>query len=187
MTSDPHPRVFGYGSLVNTATHTYEDARPAVLAGWRREWRSTALREVAYLSAYPDPGGAIEGLTAAVPGRDWAALDARERAYRRHDVTDRIEVGAAQVSVYSVEAGALDGSRHPILLSYLDTVVQGYLRVFGEDGARRFFDTTDGWEAAVLDDRGAPIYPRAQVLRAKERAFVDTCLAARPVAVIGKS
>lgn len=59
---------FGYGSLVNRATHDYGQARPASLPGWRRAWRHTALRPVAFLTAEPDPASTIEGLIAAVPG-----------------------------------------------------------------------------------------------------------------------
>ncbi|MDX5384038.1 MAG: gamma-glutamylcyclotransferase, partial [Rhodobacterales bacterium] len=33
---------FGYGSLVNRATHDYGQARAATLPGWRRAWRHTA-------------------------------------------------------------------------------------------------------------------------------------------------
>jgi hypothetical protein len=49
---------------------------------------------------------------------------------------------------------------HPVLLSYLDVVVQGYLQEFDEAGVAHFFDTTDGWDAPLLDDRTHPHYPR---------------------------
>ncbi len=71
----------------------------------------------------------------------------------------------------------VEGQTNHILLSYLDVVVQGYLREFGEDGARRFFETTDGWNVPVLDDRAAPLYPRHCTLTPQERAFVDDSLA----------
>ena len=64
-----------------------------------------------------------------------------------------------------------------MLLSYLDAVVQGYLREYGEAGADRFFATTDGWEAPFLNDRAAPRYPRHQQLAPDETAFVDDRLA----------
>ena len=64
-----------------------------------------------------------------------------------------------------------------MLLSYVDVVVQGYLREFGEDGVAQFFATTDGWDAPILDDRADPVYPRHQALTAKERAFTDRHLA----------
>ena len=66
---------------------------------------------------------------------------------------------------------------HPVLLSYLDVVVQGYMREFGEAGVARFFATTDGWDAPVLDDRKHPIYPRHQVLNSSERALTDDQIA----------
>ena len=170
--------VFGYGSLVNRRTHDMAEAYPARITGWRRAWAHTGLREVAFLTAVPDPGAEIEGLVAAIPGGDWAALDAREWAYDRHALGDGVSHGAGralQVSVYAVAAAkaAPPSVRHPILLSYLDAVVQGYLREFGKDGAARFFDTTGGWEAPILNDRPAPRYPRAQALGAPERDFVD--------------
>jgi hypothetical protein len=64
----------------------------------------------------------------------------------------------------------------PILMSYLDVVVQGYLREFGQAGAEDFFATTDGWDIPVLDDRAAPRYPRHQALTGDERALVDALL-----------
>ena len=174
--------VFGYGSLVNRRTHDMAEAYPARISGWRRAWAHTGLREVAFLTAVPDPGAEIEGLVAAIPGGDWAALDAREWAYDRHAADDRVSHGAGralQVSVYAVapERSAPPSVRHPVLLSYLDAVVQGYLAEYGEGGVVRFFDTTDGWEAPILNDRPTPRYPRAQVLSPDERAFVDDQIA----------
>ena len=46
-----------------------------------------------------------------------------------------------------------------------------------QDGVARFFETTDGWDAPIRDDRLAPMYPRHQQLTAAETAFVDTWLA----------
>jgi len=174
------PFFFGYGSLVNRATHDFPAARRARVTGWARVWRGTSLRQVAYLSAVEAPGSVIEGLAAAVPGGDWQALDLRERAYARHMVDDIDHDGpeALAVQIYKVEPHHVtDGIDHPILLSYLDTVVQGYLCEFGETGAVRFFDTTGGWHLPILDDRAAPVYPRAQVLSAEDRDFVDDRLA----------
>lgn len=174
------PFFFGYGSLVNRATHDFPRVARARVHGWARVWKRTRLRHVAFLTAVESPGTEIEGLIAAVPGADWAALDEREYAYHRLPVA-RIEH----------EHGALDDIQiyrtrpehdtdathdHPILLSYLDTVIQGYLREFGEAGALRFVETTGGWDTHVLDDRAAPIYPRAQMLTRHERGFVDDIL-----------
>lgn len=167
-------RFFGYGSLVNRRTHGYPDAARETVRGWRRVWRHSPLRPVAFLTARPDPSTEIEGLTAAVPGGDWAALDAREAAYARVPLP-----GGAQI--YHIPDG-LHGpatEAHPILRTYLDTVVAGYLAEFGEAGVARFFATTDGWDAPVRDDRAAPVYPRAQPADAAVTALVDRHLAAR--------
>jgi hypothetical protein len=185
------PFFFGYGSLVNRRTHGYAEAYHARVAGWRRVWRHTALRDIAFLSVEPAAGMELEGLIAAVPGGDWRALDEREHGYDRQRLAQGLAHSATRpvaVHIYAVPErhGAPPGTLHPILLSYLDVVVQGYLREFGEAGAERFFETTRGWEAPVADDRAAPRYPRAQSLNARERGLVDAALAALGVRIIGR-
>jgi len=54
--------------------------------------------------------------------------------------------------------------------------VQGYLQEFGQDGVQNFFQTTDGWDAPILNDRAAPLYPRHQRLCAAEQAMIDSHL-----------
>ncbi len=181
------PFFFGYGSLVNRDTHDFPQAARARVRGWSRTWKRTKLRQVAFLTAVEAPGAEIEGLIAAVPGADWDALDAREYAYDRHAV---IEIDhehdaerSLEVHIYRTKPEHdTDGSEeHPILLSYLDTVIQGYLTEFGEAGARRFFETTAGWEAPVFDDRADPVYSRVTRLTSDERTFVDDELRLRGV------
>lgn len=176
------PFFFGYGSLVNRATHDFAAPRPAQLTGWRRAWRHTDLRPVAFLTAVPARDNVIDGMIAHVPRGDWMALDQREWAYDRVPATDCVShplPGEIDITVYAVPETrhSAPSENHPILLSYLDVVVQGYLREFGADGADRFFATTDGWEAPILNDRAAPRYPRHQALKPEETAFVDARLA----------
>lgn len=175
---------FGYGSLVNLATHDYTAPRLAALSGWRRVWRHTTLRPVAYLSVEPCENTEIAGVIAQVPQGDWAALDEREAAYVRRDVTDQIAgwQEAGQVAVYQVEQAQAPTARHPILLSYVDVVLQGYLQQYGQEGAREFCASTHGWNAPILNDRNQPRYPRHQILSSEERTIVDGLLAefARP-------
>ena len=160
-------RFFGYGSLVNRRTHLYGGTALTV-RGWRRAWRHTPLRPVAFLTAVPDAEAAIDGLAADVPGGNWAALDEREAAYLRTALPEGPQV-------YHIPEGHHGPATqaHPILRSYLDTVVQGYLAEFGRDGVARFFDTTSGWDAPIRDDRAAPLYPRAQQVTPEETALVD--------------
>lgn len=173
------PFFFGYGSLVNRATHTYANAHRASATGWRRAWRYTRHRQVAFLTAVPCPDGRIDGLMAEVPNGDWIALDEREYAYDRIAATSHVDHALDlphNVSIYAIAAGDHHAPTmdHPILLSYLGTVVQGYLNEFGEDGVKAFFDTTSGWEAPILDDRHQPIYPRAQTLRHAESTLLES-------------
>jgi len=173
-----NPYFFGYGSLVNLATHDYYDPQPARLKGWRRAWVQTSGRGISYLTGVPCANSEIDGLIAAVPGADWQALDLRETGYDRlpSDGAVQHEMEALpEISVYAVPASTwvLGGERQPILLSYLDVVVQGYSQVFGEAGVAAFFASTDGWDAPILNDRDAPQYPRHQQLATVQRDLVD--------------
>ncbi len=168
--------IFGYGSLVNRRTHDYAKAHRASLRGWRRAWRHTSRREVAFLNAVPEPGHEMKGLVLAVP-RVAPDLDRREQAYSRCDVSGQVSPppeGAAEVSLFAIPPDSGGGrAGHVLLLSYIDVVAQGYLREYGEGGVRDFFETTDGWDAPVIDDRAAPRYPRAQPADDGLTALVD--------------
>lgn len=170
------PQFFGYGSLVNVQTHDYANPRPATLQGWTRVWQQSKEREVAFLSVLPSPQTQIDGIIASVPGSDWAALDKREHAYDRKDVTKALGQTVPTAIYQGTPAKIAEGTSKPILLSYLDVVVQGFLNQFGEDGVQRFFDTTEGWGTPILDDRHDPIYPRHLVLNPEETALVDSHL-----------
>jgi hypothetical protein len=183
------PFFFGYGSLVNRDTHDYPNAYRARLRGWRRTWRHTEGRSVPFLTGIPCENSEIDGLVAMVPGGDWAALDLREAGYDRHPVGENLTVQTdhpVKAQIYAVpHHTAIHPAEKPaILMSYLDVVVQGYLREFGEDGAHAFFATTDGWDTPVRDDRRRPRYARHRVLSLAERAFVDERLAELDATVI---
>lgn len=153
------------------------------MRGWRRAWRAVSAHDTGFLTAVPAPDDEIEGLVAGVAPEEWQILDTREAFYDRHDVTETIATDpapSARVAVYAVplDGSTMPHSAAPVLLSYVDVVIQGYLAVFGPEGVRRFAETTDGWDDAVfIDDRAAPRYPRAQLLTAEETALVDTTLA----------
>ncbi|MGB0960129.1 MAG: gamma-glutamylcyclotransferase family protein [Halocynthiibacter sp.] len=175
------PHFFGYGSLVNSATHSYHNPRPAYLRGWRRTWRHTHHRKVSFLTAVPCPQSEIWGVVAEVPNKDWAALDAREYAYDRHNITDHIfntDARPTDTAIYAIETGGHHAptDAHPILLSYIDVVLRGYFDLFGDDGIAHFIATTDGWDAPILNDRARPLYPRAQALTKSETAQTDHAL-----------
>lgn len=178
--SDPY--FFGYGSLVNTATHIYPDTQKANLRGWRRAWVRTDGRDTVFLTAVrADANAEIQGLIAAVPNADWSALDQRESGYQRVPSDGGVSHDAPNISDiahYAVNPDDMRGEgNHTILLSYLDVVVQGYHQVFGTAGVDAFFATTDGWDVPILNDRNAPRYPRHQSLNGDETHLVDQHLA----------
>ena len=178
---EKHPHFFGYGSLVNRDTHDFTPVHSSRIKGWRRGWHRAPVRPAAFLSVVQDAGSVIDGVIAPVPNDDWQSLDAREYAYDRVVVTQSVTHSASDVrdiSIYAIPSAAIapPDEDHPILLSYVDAVIQGYLREFGETSAAHFVDTTEGWATTVLNDRQDPIYPRAQVLTQQERAFVDDML-----------
>lgn len=184
------PFFFGYGSLVNRRTHSYPEAQPARVSGWRRAWRKNPSLDRCILSAVPAPDDYVEGLIASVPGSDWAALDERERHYARHDVSQTtvhpIE-RTLDIAIYAADPQLfLDPTENDIvLLSYIDVVVQGFLCEFGPEGVTHFFETTQGWETSILDDRSAPIYPRHQMLVDEETALVDAAISRLGLRVVG--
>ena len=188
----PKSFFFGYGSLVNTKTHLYKRATPACANGWRREWRWVPGRELAFLTAIPDSGCEIEGLIAEVPNQDWAALDEREEYYERlnaNECTNHSLLENLDIAIYAIPLprSTIASEDHPIILSYLDVVLQGYLEVYGVEGAWKFFETTTGWDAPVINDRAAPLYPRSQKLSAEQTEWVDTELAKRKIKIINAS
>ena len=108
--------VFAYGSLA-----ARPDARPARLDGFRRTWGvamdnridlagykfyvdpATGERPavaVAFLDLEEAPGESVAGSLVPVSADDLPGLDARERNYERHDVSNRFGDGAGRVWAY---------------------------------------------------------------------------------------
>ena len=55
--------------------------------------------------------------------------------------------------------------------------MQGFRNEFGDDGARHFIDTTDGFKRDIIRDRNDPIYPRSVVLSNEEIELYDRLVA----------
>jgi hypothetical protein len=134
------PRVFAYGSLLGDAA-----GEPCRLEGHRRVWGVAMDNRrtlpgykyyldpaggrpevfVAFLDVVETPGAAIDGLAFAVDDATLAALDDRERNYRR------VLIGGLWVYVGLPEArrryarGAADGAA-VVPRAYLDGVQAGF-------------------------------------------------------------
>ena len=184
---------FGYGSLVNRATHRTDivDAFPARLIGWRRCWLARPDRpdiHSSLLSVCSEEGAFCDGLLVIDRLDNLAAVDERESGYFRHLVgPHELEVVRAvpdgcPVYVYEVDGEApLYSGPSTIMQSYLDAVLQGFLSVYGETGVRHFLADTLGFDTPIDADRYAPGYPRAVLLTDTERALFDAMLAEKVV------
>ena len=169
--------VFGYGSLVNRMTlPPHVKAEPVALSGWRRAWRATSLAHaggVCALSVVPGDD-TIEGLLVTFEDEARPVIDARE--YRYDPLAAEALGPEALIFRANAASDRFGDSASPVHLSYVDVVIQGFYREFGEAGVERFMATTDGWHVPILDDRAAPRYPRAQQLTENERALCDRML-----------
>ncbi|EIM77300.1 hypothetical protein A33O_02378 [Nitratireductor aquibiodomus RA22] len=129
-----------------------------------------------------DPDSVIDGLLVVDRAENLAAVDQREERYRRVSLTPSdLELSAetrhAGCSLYVYEASADQASvRLEIIQSYLDAVLQGFLREYGRAGVERFVRETEGFDATVIADRKTPGYPRAVRLEADEEAYFDALI-----------
>lgn len=181
---------FGYGSLVNRATHrtAIVAAMPARLSGWRRLWRPRPDMPgfpAALLSVRRDATATCDGLLVVDRAANLAAVDAREARYHRRTIAPdslALEGPLPDCPLYLYEADVrLPPHPRPprILRSYLDAVMQGFLNEHGEPGLARFVAETENFDIAIDEDRASPRYPRAVRLSPAERALFDA-LVARP-------
>lgn len=181
---------FGYGSLVNPDTRKSVPGEMRVtLKGWRREWRMatpTPIGTICALSVGRDPSSEIDGLLVPVDPREEAVIDAREEGYARVSLAvsdfaflDEAPATVSEIWLYEAapENRVWATPENRILRSYLDVVLQGYMRTFDIDGMTRFLASTSGLSSdALLEDRGAPIYQRAVRLTEEERALIDAAV-----------
>ena len=122
-------------------------------------------------------------------------IDAREFRYHRRDITLaeltfdaarterdtglRLDPGT-RLHVYEARTEHPETiGPSPILRSYLDAVMQGFLNEFGEGGVHRFVAETDAFHMPIHEDRHRPIYPRAVTLSAAEAELFDLALGRR--------
>lgn len=186
---------FGYGSLVNRATHRTQiiSAVPARLKGWRRVWRARPDMPgfpAALLSIRRDPEAVTDGLLVFDRPEHLAAVDVREARYNRIALApeelllDHPLPENCRAYVYVAQEDIPPHPEPPLILrSYLDAVLQGFLEVHGEEGVRRFVAETEGFEFGFHDDRAGPLYPRAVSLNAGEADFFEMLLSGTAVRI----
>ncbi|GAB4515949.1 MAG: gamma-glutamylcyclotransferase [Roseibium sp.] len=181
---------FGYGSLVNIDTIAPDvEVTPGTLTGWRREWKVCGEGEDGQgrcaLSVREAPGSEIRGVMAREPHTRLKDLQDREKRYVKVGaVGDAFRCDARRQpgpgDLFLFRAAPLHyrwgSDTHPILQSYLDCVLAGFFRTWGEAGIDHFLETTDGWHVPVLKDRQRPHYPRRVDLAPELADLIDSKL-----------
>lgn len=169
---------FGYGSLVNRETlrTSHLQLLPARLKGWRRHWQCrehhpdmTVSQSIALLSIHPHVTGELAGMLVIDDAANLPHVDLREAFYDRVPIQpsdlqfadDEMARDLPETLFVYVGRPAQNQRDIHLLQSYLDAVLTGYLREFGENGLSEFLETTVGFERPIVRDRLQPRYPRA--------------------------
>lgn len=183
-----------------------EHAQPARLNGWQRVWDHRVTdpnrgKPCTSLSIEPGPGlvvqagqevvpAGIDGVLVRLPREQLPQLDAREAGYDRLSLplSDFVlsaellrqldEEGVDSIMVYRshTDNRVLADHDHPVLQSYVDCVMAGYLHRFGQQGVRDMVSSTRGWECPLFDDRADPFYPRWVEVDDAGRACFDALI-----------
>ncbi len=204
LPNQPTEFIFGYGSLINSASRGSTAGQPvpaipvrvSAAFGYIRTWSdrsSSGFTALGLSKAGPgEKGSTINGVLYAVDDSDITKYDAREQGYARVSVPrDEIqavswerlpETGTIWVYVPVGPDGQAGvglpepNAQYPLLQSYIDVVVEGGLE-YGEDFARETLETTEGWSDYWLNDRELA---RRPWVRNPEAAEVDDLLSAAP-------
>lgn len=204
LADGPTQFIFGYGSLINTASRNSTAAKPisAIPArlsasfGYIRTWNDRSASGFTALGLRrPEPGESamtINGVLYPVEGNDMSAFDAREKGYARVEVPrDKIEAVSWQrwpeegkIWVYvPIATGKPPGvglpqpnGEFPLLESYIDVVVEGGLE-YGAQYADEIIETTKDWSTYWLNDRE---FARRPWVTDKQYETVDKLLSSVP-------
>jgi len=202
LPSPPAQFIFGYGSLINSASRKATSAAPipaiparvSAAFGYVRAWNDrspsgfTALGLRRPLAG--EPPTTINGVLYPVDGDDMSRFDVREVGYTRVEIPREVieavswqrlpEEGRIWVYV-PARPGGVPGeglpepdAAYPMLQSYIDVVIEGALE-YGPDYARELIETTAGWSVYWLNDRELA---RRPWVRDPKSAVVDRLLAA---------
>ena len=176
----PTQFIFGYGSLINTASRNSTAGKPTIAIparispdfGYVRTWNDRVAAGFTALglrkSRNDEPAGTINGVVFAVDDDELARFDAREKGYVRVEVPGGFiepvswqrlpEQGRVWVYV-PVQPGGVPGENlpepdadFPLLESYIDIVIEGAME-YGTDYARELIETTVDWSPYWLNDR----------------------------------
>ena len=191
---EPIVGYFGYGSLVNedTLRTKYIASIPATLLNWQRMWdipigKNFDDLDISLLTSRPVEKSITTGVIVFDRASNLPQVDERETNYDRHKLNldglnSPVDLSNIPCDFYVYEAQknpALPDPRPPILQSYLDAVLQGFLRIYGNKGVEDFVNDTANFHTPILQDRDTPKYPRSVQLKPEERDLIDYILTSR--------
>lgn len=175
--------IFGYGSLINSASRNVTGETGAVTAvkisGISRHWsRISEDFGMSSVVVVGDQQGQCNGVIVEVSESELPLFDQRERGYQRvlvdiasvafYNVNGASEIGLdssdsqqTKIWVYQSDKVVVPCQNHPVAFSYLDVILAGCLE-FSPKFCEDFLQLTHGWQHAMLNDRLTPRYPRVQ-------------------------
>lgn len=180
LPNQPTQFIFGYGSLINSASRNSSASKPIAAIpvrvsasfGFVRAWNDrspTGFTALGLRRPVPGEGAlTINGVIYPVDGNDMSSFDAREKGYVRVEVP-REEIEAlswqqlpteGKIWVYIPDVTGQEpgvglptaDAQHPLVESYVDVVIEGGLE-YGQDYARELIETTKDWSPYWLNDR----------------------------------
>ncbi|GAX23896.1 hypothetical protein FisN_20Hh102 [Fistulifera solaris] len=207
MSEDEYDGIFGFGSIINSSTHAawLENVNASSFAGrmarihgqYQRAWNfrsATGFTALGILKS-DESVHVMNGVLFKIPDSVIADFDRREVGYDRIEIPqDCIELLAPEchenpqlvhefggmpkkVWIYVPQEGQDADENHPLLQSYVDTVMQGCLEWGGQPMAREFVATTVQWSPYFLND--TPSSRRPWLFR-KEYDTIDKILRETP-------
>ncbi|GGW80256.1 gamma-glutamylcyclotransferase [Alteromonas halophila] len=172
--------VLGYGSLMSAdSRQRFSEIQvpglPVMVEGFYRAWVTRSETEQqTYVGAIAERGASLNAQL--IPASIDPALEDREKDYRFVPVS----LASVDFSLPAEQARALGDwlsektlficetldsqpadTSFPVSQTYIDTCLAGCLEHGGTGEARRFIQTTRGWQHPRRQDRDRPYYPRA--------------------------
>jgi hypothetical protein len=153
---------------------------PVLAQGIERVWSKRSLRNMTAMGIQFNGDAETVGVLVPVSEQDIQAFDRREQGYGRHQLDlshvttvpflndefyadphhevflDAKETNSndnVKIWVYVPKDSQPPTEEHPIVQSYVDTILRGCLNVGGEEFARSFIETTKGWHPEELSDQ----------------------------------
>lgn len=188
----PKNYIFGYGSLVNAesraaslnGTRSVVAARVSAEFGYKRAWNYHGPGFTALGLAKTNNPMSINGVIYSVNDEGMSIWDMREKNYYRIELpwqfvesVDWMQLPKdGQLWIYVPKKNNSASPTHPIIQSYVDICVTGFLD-YGEKFAIEFLETTDNWSIYWLNDR---LVARRPWVHFKQHTRVDDLLDQHP-------